>query len=263
MARPYLTLAKKSFQNNLVYRVDYVAGVINAIVMIFVNLSIWKAIYEEEEALVGVQFKLLATYIVLSFLMQVIFAMDDYFVENKVRSGLISTDLLKPIGFRRYVFAYQAGNLAFRLSIQVLPALLLSIFLFHVLPPFSAQTFVLFVASAILGYLVLYQLNFLVWLSSFWFYWTFSLVTIKDAVVMILSGALIPLWFMPPWLSNFIKLTPFDSIFYTPIQIYLGMIPAEEIASSLIRQSLWVIVLYAAGHVLWKAASRKLVVQGG
>lgn len=43
----------------------------------------------------------------------------------------------------------------------------------------------------------MYNLNFIVWISSFWFYWTFSLVTIKDAAVMILSGALLPLWFMP------------------------------------------------------------------
>ncbi|MCD1258645.1 ABC-2 family transporter protein [Paenibacillus athensensis] len=261
--RVYLEFAKKSFQNNIVYRMDYFAGVINALVMIFVNISIWKAIYEEEESLEGVQFKIVATYIVLSFLMQVVYTMDEYFIEGKVRSGLISSDLMKPINFRLYVFSYNIGTMLFRLLMQLLPALLVSIFLFKLLPPFSTEMLIYFIVSSALGYLVLYNLNFIVWSSTFWFYWTFSLVTIKDAAVMIFSGALIPLWFMPQWLIDFIKLTPFDSIFYTPIRIYLGQIPHEEIWTSMLRQVIWVVLLFAIGQLLWKAAAKKLVVQGG
>ncbi len=261
--RVYLEFAKKSFQNNIVYRMDYFASVINALVMIFVNIAIWRAIYEEEESLEGVQFKILATYIVLSFLMQSVYMMDEYFIESKVRSGLISSDLLKPINFRLYVFSYNIGTLVFRLIMQLAPALILSIFLFKLLAPFSLTMALYFILSAALGYLVLYNLNFLVWTSSFWFYWTFSLVTIKDAAVMIFSGALIPIWFMPQGLADFIELTPFESIFYIPIRIYLGMIPEEEIITSLLVQVVWVVVLFGIGQLLWRAAAKKLVVQGG
>jgi ABC-2 type transport system permease protein len=263
LGRAYLELAKKSFLQNIVYRSEYIAGVVNAIVMIFVNIAIWKAVYEEDGALEGVQFKLMATYVVLSFLMQTLYMMDEYLIERKVRSGLISSDLLKPMHFRPYIFAYTSGTFAFRCLMQLTPALLLSIFLFDLLPPFSTVMFLYFLASALLGYLVLYNLNFLVWLSSFWFYWTFSLVTIKDTAVMILSGALIPLWFMPGWLQEIIVYTPFAAIYSTPIRIYLGMVPEDEIISNLITQTLWVIGLAAAGHLLWKSAARKLVVQGG
>jgi ABC-2 type transport system permease protein len=242
---------------------DYFAGVINAIVMIFVNISIWRAIYEEEESLEGVQFKILATYIVLSFLMQVVYMMDEYFIESKVRNGLISSDLMKPINFRLYVFSYNFGTMLFRLLMQLTPALIISIFAFKLLPPFSFTMLIYFILSASLGYLVLYNLNFIVWMSTFWFYWTFSLVTIKDAAVMILSGALIPLWFMPQWLLDIIKLTPFDSIYYIPIRVYLGQIPAEELYSSLFKQVIWVLVLFVIGQLLWRAAAKKLVVQGG
>jgi ABC-2 type transport system permease protein len=261
--RAYVELAKKSFQNHLVYRMDYFAGVINAIVMIFVNLAIWKAIYEEEESLEGLQFKIVATYIVLSFLMQIVYMMEEYFIETRVRNGRISFDILKPIRFRLYVFSYNFGSTLFRLLLQFTPALVICIFLFRLLPPFSAEMLLYFVVSAFLGYLVLYNLNFIVWISSFWFYWTFSLVTIKDAAVMILSGALIPLWFMPEWLTDFIKLTPFQSMYYIPIRVYLGMVPREEILFALLQQLMWVVVLLAAGQALWAAAKRKLVIQGG
>lgn len=231
--------------------------------MIFVNIAIWKAIYEEEEVLGGVQFKIVMTYIILGFLMQSIFAMDEYLIERKVTSGLISSDLLKPISFRLYVFSYNIGSTLFRILMQLTPALLLSIILFKFLPPFSVEMTIYFVISAILGYLILYNLNFLVWVSSFWFYWTFSLVTIKDAVVMIMSGALIPLWFMPQWLFDIIKMTPFDSIYFIPISTYLGQVPTNEIGTNLLKQLIWVVVLAGVGHLLWKAATKKLVVQGG
>jgi ABC-2 type transport system permease protein len=79
--RVYLEFARKSFQNNITYRLDFFAGVINAIVMIFVNISIWKAINDEEGALGELQLKILVTYLVISFLMQTIYMMDEYFIQ--------------------------------------------------------------------------------------------------------------------------------------------------------------------------------------
>ena len=221
-----MEIAKKAFQNNLAYRADYFAGLINTLLLIFVNVAIWKAIYEEDEVLGGVQLKIVVTYIVLGFLMQSVFAMEEYLIETKVTSGLISSDLLKPVSFRVYIFSYNIGLMLFRLAMLLIPALILSILIFSFLPPFSTAMGIYFIISAILGYLVLYNLNFIVWISSFWFYSTFSIVTIKDALVMVLSGALVPLWFMPEWLYNIIKLTPFESIYYTPLSIYLGQVPA-------------------------------------
>ncbi|MDF2986930.1 MAG: ABC-type uncharacterized transport system, permease component [Eubacterium sp.] len=258
-----MELAKKSFQNNLAYRIDYFAGLINTLLMIFVNIAIWKAIYEEEEVIEGVQLKIIITYIILGFLMQSVFAMDEYFIENKVRSGLICSDLMKPLSFRLYVFFYNLGATIFKIVMQLVPALIASLLLFRLLAPFSLQMGIYFVISFILGYFVLYSLNFLVWVSSFWFYWTFSLVTIKDALIMVLSGALVPLWFMPQWLFDFIKMTPFDSIYYIPIAIYLGQIPVNEILFNILKQFFWIFILTSIGHIVWKAATKKLVVQGG
>ncbi|HEX3029387.1 MAG TPA: ABC-2 family transporter protein [Clostridia bacterium] len=261
--RAYIELAKKSFQNNLAYRIEYFAGLINTLVMIFVNIAIWKAIYEDNDSFDGVQLKIVITYIVLGFLMQSIFAMDDYLIERKVTTGLISSDLLKPISFRLYIFSYNIGATVFRIVMQLTPALIISAFFFRLLPPFSVTMFIYFVLSGILGYLVLYSLNFLVWVSSFWFYWTFSIVTIKDALITILSGALVPLWFMPQWLYDFIKLTPFDSIYFTPITIYLGQVPPDEILFNILKQVFWIAILGLIGHLLWKSATKRLVVQGG
>lgn len=261
--RAYLEFAKRSFQNNLVYRLDYVAGVLNAIVMIFVNISIWRAINEDGDSIESIQLQILVTYIVLSFLMQLIYTMDEYIVEMKVRSGTISMDLLKPINFRTYLFSMHLGTLAFRLIMQFIPAFIVSAYIFRILPVFSLEMLFYFFLSAMMGYLILYNLNYLVWMSTFWFYWSFSLVTIKDAVLLILSGALIPLWFMPTWLTDIITYTPFGYIFSTPILIYLGMMPEGDIYANLTRQLIWIVILFGLGKGLWLMARNKLVIQGG
>lgn len=261
--KTYMQFVKKSFQNNIVYKLDYYVGVVNTILIIFANLAIWKAIYEEEATSEVLEFRIMATYIVLAFLMQCIYVMDEYLIESKVRSGLISTDLIKPLSFRLSILSYNAGTLVFRMMMQLTPALILSIILFKPLPPFTFSMFILFLVSALLGYLVLYNLNFIVWISSFWFYRTFSLVTIKDALIMILSGAILPIWFMPQWLQDLISKTPFDSIYYIPISIYLGQVPSDEIIATILKQVIWVIILFITGQLVWTNAKRKLVVQGG
>lgn len=261
--KAYLALVNKSFQNNLVYRLDFFSAVINTLVMIFVNVAIWKAIYEEEAVLGGIQFRMLTTYIVLSLLTMTLFMMDEYLIENKVRSGLISTDLLKPYNFRLSIFSYQVGTLLFRALLQMLPSLIICAFLFRLLPPFNLVMALGFFASLILGYLVLYNINFIVWVSSFWFYWTFSLVTIKDALLLVLTGAIVPLWFMPGWLYELIKLTPLDSIFYAPISIYLGRTPMDEIGWIILKQIVWIFILFGIGKLLWMRATKRLVIQGG
>lgn len=261
--RTYVEFAKKAIQNNIVYRVNSYAGIINTIVMIFVNIAIWRAIYEEEATLEGLQFRLVITYIVLSFLMQSIFVMDEYLIQYKVRSGSISTDMLRPISFLGYVFSHNIGVMLFRIIIQLTPALLVAIFFVKILPPFSPLIALYFAISVLLGYLVLYSINLVVWLTSFWYFEIFSFITIKDAAVMILSGALLPIWFMPNWLYNLVQITPFGSIYSVPISIYLGQLPETEIYTKILLQIIWIIVFQVIGRLLWHCAQKRIVVQGG
>lgn len=263
MIGKYLEVIKKSFLMNITFRIEYFAGIINILLMVFVNVAIWKAIYEEEEVVSGVQFSIVITYIIIGILLQNIFMMDENFIQNKVRSGLIAADFLKPISFRLYTFCYNIGNLLFKILLQFIPTLVVIILTFKLLPPFSTMMAVWFGLSLILGFLILYNLNCIIWFSSFWFYSIFSLVIIKDAIILILSGAVLPLWFMPQFLLNIAKLTPFSSIYYVPLSIYLGQIPEDEILLNFGIQLFWLVFLFGVSQFLWSKAVKKLVVQGG
>ena len=120
---------------------------------------------------------------------------------------------------------------------------------------------VYFAVSVILGYLVLYSINLVVWLTSFWYFEVFSFVTIKDAAIMILSGALMPIWFMPGWMYNIVQVTPFGSIYSCPYPSTL----ASSRNRNVYKISFAIGMDYrfpGIARLMWHCAVKRIVVQG-
>ena len=90
-----------------------------------------------------------------------------------------------------------------------------------------------------------------------------SISTIKNVIIGVLSGSLLPLWFMPESVLQIINYTPFDSIYFIPIEIYLGTISLYEIMGCYVRQVIWIIILYSLSRIMWEFGKKRLVVQGG
>ena len=129
--------------------------------------------------------------------------------------------------------------------------------------PASPLMFGLFFLSAVLGYGVLWTISFAVQMTAFWIVNIWSVTTIKTVFINVLSGSMIPIWFMPEWMSGVLKFTPFTSIYFTPVQIYLGQLSFREILFQCTVQIAWMVLIYLLGNLLWIKGQRKLVVQGG
>lgn len=74
---------------------------------------------------------------------------------------------------------------------------------------------------------------------------------------------MIPLWFMPEGVKRVLEFLPFSSIYFTPVQIYLGQLTYGEIAFKCGIQIVWIALIYLLGDLLWRRGQRKLIVQGG
>lgn len=155
------------------------------------------------------------------------------------------------------------GNAGFNLLFRFIPSCIIAIAMVGIYPPCNIKMFVLFILSAILGYGVLWTISYAVQMLAFWLVNIWSIVTIKNVFVNVLSGSMIPLWFMPDWMQGIIKFTPFSSIYFTPVQIYLGQLENSEIVKQCIVQIIWIGLIYLGGSVLWKKGQKKLIVQGG
>ena len=100
-------------------------------------------------------------------------------------------------------------------------------------------------------------------MTSFWtlevtgIYLSFSLVS------RLLSGSLVPLWFMPEWLRVLAGLLPFQATTFTPVAIYLGTLTGTAMWRALGISAVWVIILGVVLRLSWHRVLNRVVVQGG
>ena len=167
------------------------------------------------------------------------------------------------MSFKGRMIAENLGNAAFNLLFLFVPALVVACLMIGILPPADFLMLALFIISALLGYGVLWTISFAVQMTAFWLVNVWSITTIKNVFVNVLSGTMIPLWFMPEWMEGVLRFTPFSSIYFTPVQIYLGQLSLQEIAGKCAVQVVWIVIIYGIGDLLWRCGQKKLVVQGG
>lgn len=261
--KTYISIATIKFKNNMVYRFEYVMGIINTVLNFLVYWCIYKALYSGATEVDGITFSMVTTNFVISLGLISAFSKNEMFLQDKIKQGTIANEFLKPVNFKLRMMFEDLGDGFFKVIFNFLPAVIIAMLFTKLEPPAGIFNFLLCIVSAVLGYLVLWHISFIIQTLAFWLFNVWGLVTIKNVIVNILSGALLPLWFMPEPILNIIKFTPFDSIFFTPVQLYLGQLKGYEIIMNFGRQLLWTGILYAVGELLWRKGIKRLVVQGG
>ena len=129
--------------------------------------------------------------------------------------------------------------------------------------PASPAAFLLFLASLLLGLVIVCALCMLIYGLTFYTMSPSGLRMFATSAVSIFSGELIPLSFLPEGLRQAAELLPFAGIQDFPLRIWNGLFPVEEAAAPLALQLFWAAVLTAAGALLFRRALRRVVVQGG
>lgn len=261
----YWTFTKKAFLRSAVYRFEVWSGVGSNLVFLLMWGSIWTALYAGREEAEGVTFTAMLTYIVVSrFLDGVNQAGTPLWeIQEKVRTGDISLELMRPFDVPiRYLFA-DFGSVAFYLVTALLP-LYVIIFLFMDLSlPDSFLTWIYFIIAAFLGFLIRYCVEMTFGLLTFFLVETGGIEDLFYFAMSLMSGSVIPLWFFPAWLEAIAVYLPFQTIFFLPLSIFIGEINGSEILAAFGLQLFWLIVCYVILRIVWNKASDKVVVQGG
>ena len=184
-------------------------------------------------------------------------------VKDRVRTGDIAVDFLRPVDPQ---IAYLAGDLG-RAGINLIgrgaPALLLGALLFDMAWPPSAVSWVAGAVSILLAVVVAFSGNFVINLLAFW------LVEIRGITLLwmitggLLCGLYLPVPWFPDWLRTIANWSPFPSMLQNPIDILAGRVVGPDIASAVGVQVFWAVALLALGQVVLRAGRRRLEVQGG
>ncbi len=262
--RYYIELMKRYFQQVFVYRIDALFGLFGGLMGIFIQVSIWKALYAGKGMVEGFDLAEMITYVLIVQIVRTAAEADfNRRIGGIIRTGEISMHLIRPVPFRSALFAERAGQTLAEFIIQLLPKLVIAALVFGIKPPASVLHGLAFVLLAVGAAILSYNIQFLEGLLCFWVISPVYANSLNNVFFGVLSGNRIPLPFFPRFVTAIAAYLPFRFVFYVPVSVYLGKIAATDLPQYILIQWVWIAAMMVLGRVTWSRAIRKLVVQGG
>jgi ABC-2 type transport system permease protein len=184
-------------------------------------------------------------------------------LSDRIRSGDVAIDLYRPVSLLGWYAAADLGRAAYHLLSRGVIPVLLGAVLFDLRWPVDLAAALGFAASLPLAVLVSFGLRFLVAGTAFWLLDATGPANIAFVLTLFFSGLTVPLVLFPGWLGDLAMVLPWVAYLQVPADIWLGHRSGTELLGALALQAFWAVVLLAGCALLLRAATRKLVVQGG
>jgi ABC-2 type transport system permease protein len=262
--RVFWELAKLSFQRQLAYRTAHLAGLITNFFFGLLRAAVLVALYGAYKEIAGYTVVMAITFTGLS---QAMIGHLSFFnwtdVMRSIYSGEIASDLLKPMGYFNYWLAQDAGRACAAFLMRSLTIMIGYAIVFDITYPRRIESWIALGISIILSWLVSFSWRFLINLAAFWTPDAVGITRLLFGFSWIFSGFFMPLNYFPDWFVHIANATPFPSMVFTVIQVYLENLSGPELFQALLGQAMWRVILLTLIQIVFKAGVRQLVVQGG
>lgn len=261
----YQAFVRTAMARETAYRLNVLITVIGFMTRVYILSFVWTHLYgaSRDPAPGGIDLPAMLTYMAVAQLSALVIRADSTEqIRERLREGTIAVELMRPVFFPGRLLADALGVALFR-GLLLVPASVFALWLIDIAPPPSPKHVVLFLVSIGLGFLVAFLINFLANLTAFWTLETFGLQFAIQFAALVLSGVLVPIWFLPRELAQVAHLSPFAAMFSTPLSIYIGRLEDAALGQALLFQVGWAAALLGLAAGAWRLAERHVVVQGG
>ncbi|MGH3885647.1 MAG: ABC transporter permease [Pseudonocardiaceae bacterium] len=257
----YLRLVRAGFRRYSTYRQAVVAGLATNIVFGFMRCAVLLTVFAGSAQVAGYDPSATVTFVWIGQgLIAVVLIWGNTDFGERVRSGDVAVDLLRPVDLQAALLAEDLGRAGFALLTRFTVPLLIGLTFFDLTLPGSALRWTAFGLSVLLAILVSFAIRFLLNLAAFWLLDWRGLLALHGAISTVAAGLAIPIAFFPGWARVAIWATPFPAIIQAPIDIAIGR---GVVLLLLAHQLAWAVFLLAAGRLVLTRAVRTLVIQGG
>lgn len=264
--RKYLTLTRAGLIESLQFRLSFIIIVIGNILYLTIIYFLWQAIYKSAGTSVvrGMTFSDTLIYLVLAtalFNFMEMYAVWE--IGRNIQSGKIVLDLLKPMGYRKYLFWSYSGSFISQFFLTFLPTFIIVTVVTHGAIPMGINL-IYFAISVVLAVSINYSIDFFVGTICLYTESIWGINIMKQVVVMLFSGVTIPIAFFPETLKKIVYYLPFQSIYNAPLSILLGKdLKWQATLSTLLMQLGWCIVMFIISKLFWKISIKQITVNGG
>lgn len=260
----YFELVKKTFKRNSIYKLNSYINVLSSIIQIIIQISIWSALYADKTTHQDMSLNDMITFVVITRIVISITSSNvSGKISQKINQGTIALDFIKPVKVKWMYFFEDLGSNLYNTIFTVFPVCLISTIFFDIIIPNSFHVILFFFASTILGIFLMYHINYLFGLTSFWLESGWGIDFVKQGLLELFGGTFVPLWYYPKPLYDICSYLPFKYTCFDPVQIYVKSYSIEKCINVIVFQMIWIVILLVIEKVIYRMARKRLSVVGG
>ncbi|MCR5226950.1 MAG: hypothetical protein K6E27_07045 [Eubacterium sp.] len=261
-------LTRAGVMESLQFRLGTAVTLFGNLIYLALVYFLWKAIYDScgADEVNGMTFYDTMIYLILA---TAIFNFLEMFIiwdmSRAIQSGEIIMHLLKPMRYRKYTFWSYSGSHVISFFLTFIPTFIVVMAVTKGAIPIGLNC-VYFVVSLVMALVINFNIEMLVAPICLYTESTWGINIVKETIVLLLSGATIPLAFFPESFRRVVEYMPFRAVYDIPLKILLkkdGTNSLEGLLPMLGIQLIWCIVLTIAGNLFWNHAVKRITVNGG
>lgn len=266
--KKYVSLTRCGIMEQLQFRLGIFIALFGNLVYLTLIYFLWKSIYKSAgtDVVNGMTFNDTIIYLVLA---TALFNFLEMFIvwdmSRSIQSGEIILKLLKPLKFKPYMFWSYFGCNIVTFFLSFLPTFIIVYFITDGTIKLSSNLLI-FIPAVVMALIINFNIDIFVSTICLYTESTWGINIVKESIVLLLSGATIPIAFFPKALRNLVTYLPFKAIYDTPLNILLskdGFTLNSGAPKMLLIQLFWCIVLSVITNIFWRISIRKITVNGG
>jgi ABC-2 type transport system permease protein len=250
-------------KNVLQYNAWFWVEMLRNIIAMLIMTAFWQAIYAGKTDLGGLALTTTLNYVILARALGTANSASVYWwMAEGIGKGELELQLLRPVDFQLMHLFRDATGWVINL-LRALPGLLIALLAFGARLPTEPLVYLAFMATFILGGVVMYFFEFILGCLGFYTTEMWGLAVLRNGIALFFSGALIPLDLLPTTVQAIAGATPFAQALYLPIAFLSGVRPVGELGNAILLQATSIVVLFLLSRWIFARAQRVLTVQGG
>lgn len=254
----YQAFYRTSLAVQMQYRVAAIIWLLGTVVQPVIYLVVWSTVARAEGGAVGgyTVAGFAAYYITMMVVDHLTFDWHMWEYDYRVREGLLSPLLLKPV---HPIHDDIANNLAYKslTMLVVVPAAILLTLFFR--PSFDAPLWAVlaFVPVIILAFLLRFLGGWTLAMAAFWTTRIQALNQTFFVAELFFAGQIAPLDLLPAPLQLVANLLPFRWGLAYPVELFLGRLTPREAIIGLAAQLIWLAITLFILRLVWRAGVRR------
>lgn len=268
-------LLSTSVHERLLYRGDFAFSTLMRFLPIVSQIFLWGAIYgvssgDSQGSLNGYTYHNMIAYYLLANVGRAFSSMPGLAnsIAREVADGTIKKYLTQPVDMLGYYFWARVAHKLVYYMVATAPYALV----FYLCRNFfdgwpDPLTVAGFALSLVMSFFIGFLLEALIGLLAFWFLEVSSLIFIFMMLNYFLSGHMLPLdWLtsaLPSAIAPLLMYLPFQYLAYFPATVMLNRYTHEQLATHLMVEAGWVLLLFVLCRVVFARGLRRYSAYGG